>query len=900
MQQGSRATAASRVASMQAEGWAHCGTGDVVARLTRMDMHCHSHASNKPVNRIVGALTRMPECYTTPEQVYDQARARGMDLVTITDHDTIDGGMELSRRGFQGFVLGQEITARFPEDGCIVHVLVWGLTPELAEDIDKQRLRADVYMLAQWIRHHNLAHALAHPVYIQNGRLRLRHLEIATLLFKGWEVLNGAHSVTHRATIERYLAALTPAKVQALSAQHGVRPLWPRVWHKAHTAGSDDHARLNIGRTWTGVPVLAQDRGAKLTNPQEFLRRVMACHDVVGGVGGHAALLAHQLSTVAAHWYAKREPKGSATGRYIKAKMLELAGVEARKPHKVVLAASHAGKRVLERVGARKRRGLPLVGALQRTIGQVLERHPSIAMKMREPTGAVCPALGEHEAMAAFFDDLSATLTRSLAGTGTEAWRRRSRDDVLRHLLSGLVLQAAQAPYIFSLFHQNKERRMLDGLDRAHVSGDEATPLGRPMRVLQFTDTLGDVNGVSRFIQNLARLAHENKRALTVVTSTRFACPALPTIRNFEPVLSVPMPKYAQLDVVVPPLLPMLRFADQLQPDVVHVSTPGPVGVIGWIAARMLRVPIVGTYHTDFPSYIDTLFDDHGFTKLCELYMKWFYRGFSRVFSRSDQFLEEMRRVGIGDQKMLTLRSGIETRDFGERYHDRGIWQSLGIDKAHDPDGRRLKALYVGRVSEEKNLPLLTQVWKRVRRQCAARGLPAELIVVGDGPYRPKMEIALRGEGAHMLGFKHGEELAAIYASSDLFLFPSTTDTLGQSVMEAQASGVPALVSDQGGPKSIVRDGASGFVLRGDDVEGWVQAALRVLTDDEERRRLRIGAVEAMRGRDIRDSFEHYWQEHEAVWREAVVGAGDNLPMPERSPARHRPARSEELAQQRA
>ncbi len=401
------------------------------------------------------------------------------------------------------------------------------------------------------------------------------------------------------------------------------------------------------------------------------------------------------------------------------------------------------------------------------------------------------------------------------------------------------------------------------------------------MRVLQFTDTLGDINGVSRFIQNLARLAHEEGRDLTVVTSTRFACPDMPTIRNFKPLLSMPMPKYAQLDVVVPPVLSMVQFTRQKRPDVVHVSTPGPVGVIGVLAARMLRVPIVGTYHTDFPSYVDTLFEDDGYTKMCELCMRWFYHGFSRVFSRSDQFLNEMKRVGISENKMVTLRSGIEMRDFGERFRDRSIWQRLGIDTEADLQGKRLKALYVGRVSEEKNLPLLVHVWKRIRQECASRGITAELVIVGDGPYRKTMETALQDDGVHMLGFKHGEELATIYASSDMFFFPSTTDTLGQSVMEAQVSSLPALVSDQGGPKSIVREGTSGYVLAGSDIDAWVRAAMVLLTDEAQRRAMSNGAIDAMRGRDIRDSFEHYWQEHEAVWREY-----------------HSPARAEKIVEQ--
>jgi glycosyltransferase involved in cell wall biosynthesis len=233
-----------------------------------------------------------------------------------------------------------------------------------------------------------------------------------------------------------------------------------------------------------------------------------------------------------------------------------------------------------------------------------------------------------------------------------------------------------------------------------------------------------------------------------------------------------------------------------------------------------------------------------------------------------------MHRVGINAEKMVTLASGIDTSDFGHRYEDRSIWQRLGIDPEGVDPSKRLKVLYVGRVSVEKNLPIVTQFWKRVRSQCESRGIHAELIVVGDGPYRKQMEQALRHHGAHFLGFRKGEELATLYASSDLFVFPSLTDTLGQAVMEAQASALPALVSDQGGPKSIIRDGESGFVLPGAATDLWVNAMLELLTDDVKRARFSEASIEAMNGRDIRDSFEHYWSVHEEVRKEKLASIG--------------------------
>jgi len=856
---------------------------ELVAQLTRIDLHCHSSASNKPVNRAVGLLTNMPESYSPPEKVYDQAIARGMDLVTITDHDTIAGVLSLVDRGFENLIIGQEVSVKFPEDGCLLHVLVWGLTPELADQIDDNNLRSDVYAFADWLRIHRLPHSFAHPLYVQNGKLTEWHLERAVLLFKGWESLNGAHSVTHRSVIERYLGRLTPAITQRLEQKHSLRSYWSRPWLKAVTAGSDDHALLNIGRTWTGI---RHESGQKLTRlsissggraaTDEFLHRLMLSQGVVGGVGGHASLLAHQLSTVTANWAARRVgERGSTRSRYIASKLVRFAGIDMPTPTKARLIASEAKRRTVGRLTGKRSRSLPLLDALRAELKPVLERYPDLKANLDPATWSNGAPVSNHDRMAEFADELGAALIRSLRSGTLSAAAAGNRKEFIDHALSYLLVQLAQVPYLFSLFHQNKERDMLERLEHTTSdSGAGQSPLDRPLKVLQFTDTLGDINGVSRFIQNVAKLAHETGRDLTVVTSTRFDVPDYPNIKNFEPVMAMPMPKYEQLDAVVPPFMKMLRWAEQQRPDVIHVSTPGGVGVIGFIAAKMLRVPLVGTYHTDFPSYVDKLFDDHGFTKATELYMRFFYKTFSQVFSRSEQFNEEMHRVGISAEKMVTLASGIDTGDFGDRFKDRSIWTTLGID----PDGcdptKRLKVLYVGRVSVEKNLPIVSQMWKKVRSHCESRGIHAELIVVGDGPYRKQMQQALQHYGAHFLGFRKGEELATIYASSDLFVFPSLTDTLGQAVMEAQASGLPALVSDQGGPKSIVRDGDSGFVLPGAATDRWVNAMVDLLADDDKRARFSTASIEAMKGRDIRDSFEHYWSVHEQVRRDKLASIG--------------------------
>jgi glycosyltransferase involved in cell wall biosynthesis len=192
-----------------------------------------------------------------------------------------------------------------------------------------------------------------------------------------------------------------------------------------------------------------------------------------------------------------------------------------------------------------------------------------------------------------------------------------------------------------------------------------------------------------------------------------------------------------------------------------------------------------------------------------------------------------------------------------------------------------LRLLYCGRVSVEKNLPMLVDSFRRL---CAMRR-DAALVVAGDGPYLSAMRLALAGLPAYFLGYQNDAQLAALYAGADLFVFPSRTDTLGQVVMEAQGCGLPALVASEGGPKETVADGVSGLVLTGTDPVRWCQAMNELL--DDAPRRQRMARAAALRGErfSLARTFDAFWAEH----TRAVAGppnTADEMPMAPRPTAR--------------
>ena len=265
---------------------------------------------------------------------------------------------------------------------------------------------------------------------------------------------------------------------------------------------------------------------------------------------------------------------------------------------------------------------------------------------------------------------------------------------------------------------------------------------------------------------------------------------------------------------------------------------------------------------------MENLFDDHALTEITAWFMRRFYKPFRSIFTRSEDYASSLESLGMARSQLVRLRPGFDNEQFHTRFRDPTVWPRLGAGTD------TVKVIYCGRVSVEKGLPLLVSVWKKVEKLCAERSVTPELIVVGDGPYRKEMSRELRKRRATFLGFRHGDELSTIYASGDVFVFPSTTDTLGQVVMEAQGSGLPVIVTDEGGPKEVVRDGQTGFVLPASDPGAWVERIVDLACDAAKRRRMGDDAHQFMRGFGLADSFEHFWEVHEAAWRSLLEARG--------------------------
>jgi glycosyltransferase involved in cell wall biosynthesis len=804
----------------------------------RADLHCHSNASNEADEAVLNAIN-CPESFSEPGEVYRQAKSRGMNFITITDHDSLVGIKSLV--ALPDHLVGEELTCYFPEDGCKMHILVWGLTDK--DHADLQAVGSDIYKCAAIIRDRNLAHAVAHPVYRQNDLLERWHLERLILMFKGFETLNGAHSVLHRQSLEPLLDQLTPESIVELSKRHAIPALWPDSHIKSRTGGSDDHGLFNIGRTWTEFP-------GDVTTVDQLLECLRTARCRPGGEAGSSIKLAHNFYSVGIRYYADRLTGSSQKDSLSSLMLGTLIGQRCNLRRRdwvkaaVVSKARSFGKRL-----ASPFKPKPKATGAALLLDLFLDSAGKRFVQNKELGDAVKAgkaAFGEHTAMFDFISNINRDITQGIANSVSQSLDNKQLQGVFDAVSSVAAHQFILLPYYFALFHQNRERQLL-----ARITGHGGNVTRDNLKLGVFTDTFDEVNGVGRFIQDMSRFARMNDRSMIVHTCIENPIVDCPNRKNFKPLLSRAMPFYAAQPLTIPPIAEILEWADRQQFDAIHVHTPGPMGMIGWLVAKMLRIPLLGTYHTDFPGYVRNLTGGYRLTTATTAWMKWFYGQTQLILSRSKKYRQTLKGLGFADEKLALTLPGVDNEKFTPQARDAKIWNSHRIQEP-------FKLFYAGRISLEKNLPFLADAFKRL---CQNRHDVA-LVIAGDGPYLGEMQKALQGLPVYFLGIQNDESLPGLYASSDLFVFPSKTDTLGQVVIESQAAGLPVLVSNHGGPQEVMDDGITGLVLPTEDPTVWVNAINDLLDDTARRQRVSRSAVSRMARYALSNTFEVFWEEH--------------------------------------
>jgi glycosyltransferase involved in cell wall biosynthesis len=453
---------------------------------------------------------------------------------------------------------------------------------------------------------------------------------------------------------------------------------------------------------------------------------------------------------------------------------------------------------------------------------------------------------------------VSANILKQFNKSFRKALKGANFIDLVNSLTSTGLVYLGLAPYFAAYTSFAGDHRLGQGIVNRFLESKPARTLqsGR-IKLAHFTDTFYEINGVGLTLQRQAEAAVNADKKYTIITCDQSGRPPRPGVQNFTPIGVFHLPEYKEQKLFHPPVLEILNYCYKNNYTHIKAATPGPMGLTALAIARMLHLPIWGTYHTALPQYAQYLTNDRALVDLIWKYIVWFYNQMEVVFVPSQSTARELSERGIDPDKMKVYPRGVDV----ERFHPakrNGFLET----RYQLTDG--IKLLYVGRVSKEKNLELLGRVFKRL----AETHDHLRLVVVGDGPYLEEMRREMSDTPCHFTGYLEGEDLAAVFASCDLFLFPSTTDTFGNVVLEAQASGLPVIVTDAGGPQENVIPGQTGLIVPADDEAAFSRAVEDLIAHPERLKEMGQAARDYVRERSFENAFLQSWQ----MYEEKAVG----------------------------
>jgi glycosyltransferase involved in cell wall biosynthesis len=388
------------------------------------------------------------------------------------------------------------------------------------------------------------------------------------------------------------------------------------------------------------------------------------------------------------------------------------------------------------------------------------------------------------------------------------------------------------------------------------------------MRIALLSDTyIPQVNGVTTVVHRIARVLRAAGHAVAVV-APRYPRGADDSGGGGERddelrVFSLPFPPYPSIRLSFPLDRHVARFLDRFAPDLVHAATEGPIGVAARRYALRRGLPFVTSYHTDFPQYAR----HYRLAPLTPLVWRWlvrFHRPARLIHTPGESVRDELVRRGL--RNTVVWGRGVDATHFTPAKRNPGWRRWLG------GGDNTVVVLHVGRLAAEKNLRVLVEAWTRAHRFLGAR---ATFVIAGDGPER--QYIAAHAPFTRQLGFVDRDSLAALYASADLCVLPSRTETCGLVALEAMASGLPVIAADAGGLRESVLSDVNGLLVRADDARGFSQAIIALVGDAARRDALGVGARQTAERRDVKSEDEELLRQYGAL----VGVAADPRPSPQ-------------------
>jgi hypothetical protein len=588
------------------------------------DLHVHSRHSTRPSQWFLQKIG-CPESFTEPLHLYHIARRRGMTLVTITDHNKIDGALEIAH--LPGVFISEEVTSYFPEDGCKIHVLVYNI--DEAQHAEIQRLRANLYDLVAYLKQAGITCAVAHALYSVNDRLTPEHVEKLLLLFSVFE-LNGDGSPAANRCIEEVAARLTPDDIERMAAKHKLEPIWPEPWVKRLIGGSDDHSSLNIARNFTRVEGAA--------SVAEFLDGIRQGRAQAVQRPSSPQNIAHNLYSIAYQFYRHKLDLGRQVPHDFLLRYVDRSLRFAEEEDAGLLSRLHLLWRYPR---LRKIKGslpAPLVELLRKETTRLIQEEPDLFVLPRK--GDWVSQQVENRWFE-FIDKMSSRILRGFANHLLDHFSGANLFSIFHTIGSAGGFCTLLAPYFVGFSHHNAQRELARSVMDRFVRRPDA---GQAASCAVFAETLAEAGGAAVFSAGDVAAADGVVLTCDAVTA--------PGVHTFTPIGTYEFSDLPGHRLSYPPVLEMLDYCFKHDTRRIHLAGAGPTALAGLFIGRFLNLPVEATYSDLLPRLARTLTHDGFIEDLTWKYLVWFYNQIKTVLVPGSTTAGDLEEKGVAPEKL--------------------------------------------------------------------------------------------------------------------------------------------------------------------------------------------------------------------------------------------------------
>ncbi|WP_158966751.1 glycosyltransferase [Paraglaciecola sp. L3A3] len=802
----------------------------------KIDFHCHDHNSDVP-DELWGRILRLPETWLKTKKLVKLLKDNGSDVYTVTNHNNARSCWDLQDKGIDVLVAA-EFTCFFPEYDLFIHVLTYGFDQEQEKILNKKR--QNIYDFLRYTATEDIPVIMPHPLYFytRNDKIDLGLFEKLACLFQRFEVLNGQRDLWQSVLTLNWAQSLTPEKVQSYAKKHNLNPRDFAVdpnKPKVLTGGSDDHTGIFAGQCGSYLYIENLSERLKTAKPSELALEAIKAGNIApfGQIGENQKLNIALLDYFAQVATKIKDPgmfrillhRGSTwdkVGCFVVSNLLlEMQkhkktmkffsfvheALQGKKPNKLLKWQVSKDYKFcinqLEKIADSKKSSPEEFSQTVNNAINELFSHLNkliatrVEQAIKNNNGIQLDSFSTEEITRKF--EIPSQLTALFFGDG-------KRQDNMSNVRVEKLLDNLSFPLLISLvlagstlastrvLYQNRE-----------LLNQFAQHLGKNQhsnRALYLTDTLFDKNGVST---SLSGKLKEIQRANLPVDFLICDSQAESTdhLHVVRPIAEFDVQRYGEQTIRIPDLMEVARIFYEGGYDRVVCSTEGPMAAVSLFIQQMFNVPSYFFMHTDWIDFIKhtTDLNKHERDRV-RRWMRALYNRYDGVFVLNSEHKEWLigHEMELKEEQVFLTAHHTQPRDLGVHK----------IPKASIISGATedTPVLFIAcRISKEKGIFDLPDIVAVAKQQ-----LPdLKIVIAGSGPATDELKAAL--PEAVFLGWQSKRQLAELYLSLDLFVFPSRFDTFGNVILEAFVHGMPTIAFNCKGPKDIIQHNKNGFLV---------------------------------------------------------------------------------------